>query len=83
MHYIMDGCVTLKNDKDEDIQINSKNIFTPWKNLAHYKALDGNKKIQVDKVRNKAVKLTNDIVQCSCTRLEAKILYKSVSRKSV
>ena len=41
------------------------------------------KKTQVDKVRNKAVKLTNDIVRCSCTRSEAKMLHKSDWRKSV
>ena len=75
MRHIAEDSITLKNDKDEDVKINSKNIFTPRKNLGHYNAPDGNQKTQVDVVRNNAVKLTNDIVQCSCTRSEAKMLY--------
>ena len=78
MRHIAEDSITLKNNKDEDVKINSKNIFIPRKNLEHYKAPDGNQKTQVDEVRNKAVKLTNDIVQCSCTQLEVKMLYKSV-----
>ena len=62
MRHIAEDCVTLKNDKDEGVQINSKNIFTPWKNLGHYKAPDGNQKSQVEEVQNKAVKLINDVV---------------------
>ena len=80
---IADDYVALKNDKDEDVQINSNNIFTRWKNLERFKTPDGNKKTQVNKVRKKAVKLTNDIVRCNCTQLESKMLYKSVWRKSV
>ena len=42
MRHIADDCVTLKNNKDKDVQIKSKNIFTPRKNLGHYKAPDDN-----------------------------------------
>ena len=62
MRHIAEDSITHKNNKDEDIKINSKNIFTPRKNLGHYKAPDGNKKTQEDEVQNKSVRLTNDIV---------------------
>ena len=41
MQHIDEDCITLKDDKGKDIQIQSKNIFTPCKNLGHYKAQDG------------------------------------------
>ena len=83
MWHIEEDCITLKDDKDEDVQIKSNNIFTPHKNLGHYKAPDDNQTIQFEVIKNNAVKLTNDIVRCSCTRPEAKMLYESVWRKSL
>ena len=62
MRHIEEDSNTLKNDKNEDVKINSKSVFTPRKNLGHYKTLDGNKKTQVDVVCNNTVKLLNNIV---------------------
>ena len=83
MRHMEGDRITLKNDKDKDVQIQSKNIFTPRKNLGHYKVLGGNQITQFDKIRNQTVKLTNDIVRCNCTQSEAKMLYESAWRKSV
>ena len=83
MRHIEEDSIALQNKKNEDVKINLKNIFTPRKNLGHYKALQGNQKTQVDVVCNNAVKLSNDIVRCKCTQLEAKMLYSSVWRKLV
>ena len=62
MRHIEEDSIIFKNDKDEDVKINSKNIFTPRKNLGHYKAPDGNQKTQIDVICNNAVKLANNIV---------------------
>ena len=83
MRYIEEDSIILKNEKNEDVKINSKNIFTPRKNLGHLKAPDGNQQTQVEAIRNNAVKLSHDIVRCKCTRSEAKMVYSSVWRKSV
>ena len=83
MRYIEEDSIILKNEKNEDVKINSKNIFTPRRNLGHLKAPDGNQKTQVEAIRNNAVKLSHDIVRCKCTRSEAKMVYSSVWRKSV
>ena len=83
MRYIEEDSIILKNEKNEDVKINSKNIFTPRKNLGHLKAPDGNQKTQVEAIRSNAVKLSHDIVRCKCTRSEAKMVYGSVWRKSV
>ena len=70
--------IQLKTAQGEAITIEEKNIYTPRKNLGHYKSPSGNYKIQAAKILEKATKISQATAKCSITRPEAQMLYQSV-----
>ena len=75
--------IILKKDEGVDVPIKAKSIFVPRKNLGHYKSPAGNRSTQATKLLEKAIKLTNDIVKCKCSRSENRMLYLTVWKPSI
>ena len=65
------------------IPITEKNIFTPRKNLGHYKSPAGTTHTQTNKILARATELSNTISACCVTRAEAKTLYQAVYRPAI
>ena len=60
-----------------------KNVFTPRKNLGHYKVPDSNGKTHIAKVREKAQETSKAIHRTHSTRDEFWMMYESVYRPAV
>ena len=75
--------ITISNAHNEEIPIREKNIFTPRKNLGHYKAPASRYIVQTAKILEKAHALSDAIAKCDISRTEAKLLYDSVFRPAV
>ena len=67
--------VILTNDKNDDVPINAKSIFTPRLNLGHYKSPAGNRNTQATKLKEKAKTLTDNIIRCNLTRNETRMVF--------
>jgi hypothetical protein len=75
--------ILLQNDLGEEVQIKSKNIFQPRKNLGHFKSPKGGTIVQAATVEKTATKLTEAIDRCGGTRTEIRMLYDSVWKPAV
>ena len=75
--------ITIVNAHGAQVPIKEKNIYTPRKNLGHYKAPAGQYKVQTDKILEKARQLADAIAKCDIQRSDAKLLYDSVFRPAV
>ena len=74
---------TIPDNNNNPIPLKEKNVFTPRKNLGHYKAPDGNGKTRIAKVMEKAQEISKAIHRTHSTRDESQMMYESVYRPAV
>ena len=84
---IMQHCsgknIHLHTAEGSAISITEKNIFTPRKNLGHYKSPAGTTHTQTHQILARATELSNTISACCVSRAEAKTLYQAVYRPAI
>ena len=65
------------------MEIKAKSIYQPRKNLGHYKAPAGESKVQYQQLKQKAIKLSTDIIAAGGTREDSRMLIKTVRTPAV
>ena len=70
--------VTIQSPDGTDIPIQQKNIYTPRKNLGHFKSQAGKYKAQYEVILNKAKGVVDGIISSGATRSEVCLFYDSV-----
>lgn len=74
--------IILTDDNNNHESIKAKSVFTPRKNLGHFKAPGGDCSTQTSQLKKKALQLTNDIIKYKCSRSENRMLYNTVWKPS-
>jgi hypothetical protein len=75
--------IILKNEQGDDVTVKSKNIYQTRTNLGHKKSPAGSRIGQTTTTRDKAIKLTEAIINCGCSRSETRMLYDSVWKPAI
>ena len=75
--------VTIQSPDRTDIPIQQKNIYTPRKNLGHFKSPADTYQAQYNVILNKGKGVVDGIVSSEATRSEAQLLHDSAYRPTV
>ena len=75
--------LTVTTPTGEEVKIKGKNIYTPRKNLGHYKAPAGIYRAQFEAILEKATMLNEAIDRSGATRKETRMFYDTVWRQAI
>ena len=75
--------LTIISSPGKEVKIEGKNIYTPRKNLGHYKAPAEVYRAQFKEIIEKATSLNEAIDRSRATGKEARIFYETVLRQAI